>query len=43
MTDVRNVARVNAPSAAPYYNVEEEEDTDQKSKILKPSEKEENI
>ena len=24
MTDVRNVARVNAPSAAPYYNVEEE-------------------
>ena len=43
MTDVRNVARVNAPAAAPYYNVEEEEEIDQKSGILKSSEKEEKI
>ena len=38
MTDVRNVARIKAPSAAPYYNVEEEEgEHDNKSAILKES------
>ena len=38
MTDVRNVARINTPSAAPYYNVEEEEaESDNKSGILKDS------
>lgn len=38
MTDVRNVARIKAPSAAPYYNVEEEEaDGDNKSAILRES------
>ena len=39
MTDVRNVARIKAPSAAPYYNVEEEEgaEHDNKSGILKES------
>ena len=33
---MRNVARIKAPSAAPYYNVDEEEsEHDNKSSILK--------
>ena len=34
MSDVRNVARINRPAAAPYYEVDEEPSMTTNNKIL---------